>query len=333
MLVNSMNKMRVAIYSGYKNSRLSFMIIILFTIFIGQLQAINLKLKTKVSCNQNIVYLSDVIDQNAVDQLSMDSLSRIKIGEISDKQNFINISNKQIMDAVKESDHSDIKIIGPLVSVYRNLDLISNDEIKIKIEDYIRKQVKLSENAEIEFLRLPQVKRPVGEYLIEVFSPELKTDNGRHLFVCKVISDNQIIEEFTVNLKIYDIYEVYQLKNSMKQGEVFTANNLIKSFTKEILNNKYNMSYQEILESVTSSYLPKGKILTVNDIRTEPLVKKQDIVDVVIEGNAFKMNYKALAKNNAWLGEQVTLQNLDNKKCFNARVIAKNTVLIDLEEK
>ncbi|HPM03865.1 MAG TPA: flagellar basal body P-ring formation chaperone FlgA, partial [Candidatus Cloacimonadota bacterium] len=128
-------------------------------------------------------------------------------------------------------------------------------------------------------------------------------------------------------------YEVYKLKNSKKLSDRFTAEDLEINYVREMLTNKYKLSYQEILESVASAYCPKGKIITTSDIRSEPLIRKSDVVVVNIIGKNFNMKYNALAKNDAWMGEQVTLQNQDTKRFFNAKVVDKNTAAIYLEEK
>ncbi len=236
---------------------ISFILLIMICF---QIQALNLKLKNKVNVRNSHIYLSDLVDKGNLNEKQIQSLEEILIAEIPEKQSFINISNKQISDILRQTGSDELIVKGPLVSVYLESNLITQDEIKTQIETYVRSQIKLSENAEFEYLKIPILKKPESDYAIKCSSPELNQGNGRAIVLCKVIAQGNTVYDFTVNLKIFDIYDVYQIKSSMKQSEKFLPDNLIKTYSKEVLNLKYQMSYQEILECVSSTYLPKGMI-------------------------------------------------------------------------
>lgn len=90
-------------------------------------------------------------------------------------------------------------------------------------------------------------------------------------------------------------------------SESYYISDLQKTIIKDLRNNKYQISLEDILNSVAQNYCPKGKIINASDLREQPLVRKDQMVKVNIISNSFQLSYEAIAKTNAWLGEQVDL--------------------------
>jgi len=308
-------------------------LIVIFLFSLSLLHAEVLKLKSAVYTDQTEIYLSDLVELTDLDIAVRNSISSVQIISLENGRQFQNLSVKQINQILQNQHINQYSIQGQLVTIYPKNSILAEDQILKTVKLFLIDQLKADETTEIELLKPPVIKLKNQRYTLSVKSNPSMQLSGRMILSLQVKFPDQKTDEYTINAKLYKTYEVYKLKNSKKLSDRFTAEDLELNYVREMLTNKYKLSYQEILESVASAYCPKGKIITTSDIRSEPLIRKSDVVVVNIIGKNFNMKYNALAKNDAWMGEQVTLQNQDTKRFFNAKVVDKNTAAIYLEEK
>jgi flagella basal body P-ring formation protein FlgA len=72
-----------------------------------------------------------------------------------------------------------------------------------------------------------------------------------------------------------------------------------------------------------------GDILRPDLIEMPPLVKRGDMVVIVAESEGIKVTATGEVKSDGLRGEQVKVVNLDSNKRFSARVVDKETVMVD----
>lgn len=293
----------------------------------------NLKLKSSAQIEKTNVYLSDLVELNSLDLSTRQEIAKILIMNIDKNVKFQNLSVQQINQILKKQNINKYFISGQLITIYPNNQIISTELIQSTVKDYLLKRFSIDELTEIELVKIPQIKIKDTNYQLFIKNNASQQLNGKMIIALQVKYPNMAPEEYPLNLKLYKTYTVYKLKNSKKMSERFVADDLELNYSRELISNQYNLSYEEILEKVAATYCPKGKILNTSDVKSEPLVRKTDFVVVNIIGKNFNMKYNAIAKNDAWLGEQVTLENPDTKRFFNAKVIDKNLVAIYLEGK
>jgi len=293
----------------------------------------NLKLKSSAQIDKSNVYLSDLVELNSLDLSTRQEIAKILIMNIDKNVKFQNLSVQQINQILKKQNINNYFITGQLITIYPNNQIISTELIQSTVKDYLLKRFAIDELTEIELVKIPEIKIKDANYQLSIKNNSSQQLNGKMIIALQVKYPNMAPEEYPLNLKLYKTYTVYKLKNSKKMSERFVADDLELNYSRELISNQYNLSYEEILEKVAATYCPKGKILNTSDVKSEPLVRKTDYVVVNIIGKNFNMKYNAIAKNDAWLGEQVTLENPDTKRFFNAKVIDKNLVAIYLEEK
>lgn len=68
--------------------------------------------------------------------------------------------------------------------------------------------------------------------------------------------------------------------------------------------------------------------LTSRDLSLRPLVRKNQLVDVLVSDGALNITMKGLALGTAGAGEMVSIRNPDSRKDFQAKVIGINTVQV-----
>jgi flagella basal body P-ring formation protein FlgA len=68
--------------------------------------------------------------------------------------------------------------------------------------------------------------------------------------------------------------------------------------------------------------------LSWRDIALRPLVRKGQLVDVVVAEGGMNISMKGISLGNGGAGEMVSVRNLDSRKEFSAKVINLNTVQV-----
>jgi len=69
--------------------------------------------------------------------------------------------------------------------------------------------------------------------------------------------------------------------------------------------------------------------LRANAVELPPLVKRGDLVMIIVKTNGLKVTARGLVKKKGRLGERIPVVNVDSKKVLYARVIDSNTVEVD----
>lgn len=81
-------------------------------------------------------------------------------------------------------------------------------------------------------------------------------------------------------------------------------------------------SLEQVVGRETTRAVPEGKPLESGALRSTPLVRRGDVVTVFVQAPGLKVKTMARARDDAGLGEQVTLESLHDRKPLLARVVA-----------
>ncbi|MCX6975627.1 MAG: flagellar basal body P-ring formation chaperone FlgA [Verrucomicrobia bacterium] len=84
-----------------------------------------------------------------------------------------------------------------------------------------------------------------------------------------------------------------------------------------------DLSISEMAQTVTPE-----RPLSWRDITLRPLVRKGQLVDVVVAEGSMNISMKGISLGNGGAGEMVSVRNLDSRKEFSAKVINLNTVQV-----
>jgi flagella basal body P-ring formation protein FlgA len=84
-----------------------------------------------------------------------------------------------------------------------------------------------------------------------------------------------------------------------------------------------DLSVYEMAQTVSQE-----RPLSWRDISLRPLVKKGQLVDVVVAEGALNISMKGISLGNGGAGEMVSVRNIDSRKEFSAKVININTVQV-----
>lgn len=77
--------------------------------------------------------------------------------------------------------------------------------------------------------------------------------------------------------------------------------------------------------------LAKGRILTWEDVRLRPAVRRGEVVQVTVSEGALRITMPALALEDARQGERIRLRNVDSGRVISGTVTEDNQVRVDLK--
>jgi flagella basal body P-ring formation protein FlgA len=80
-------------------------------------------------------------------------------------------------------------------------------------------------------------------------------------------------------------------------------------------------SLEEVVGRATTRAVPEGKPLETDALRSQPLVRRGDVVTVFAQAPGLKVKTMARARDDAGLGEQVVLDSLQERRPLLARVV------------
>jgi flagellar basal body P-ring formation protein FlgA len=133
--------------------------------------------------------------------------------------------------------------------------------------------------------------------------------------------------EGSINAQVWQ--SVWVADSRLGRGEVLD-HSLCSAKTLDILANGGNylppeadLSIYEIDRGVAA-----GQPLKWSDVKLRPLVRRGQLVDVVVSEGALQISMKALALATGGAGEIVNVRNIDSRKTFSAHVTGPNTVQV-----
>ena len=163
---------------------------------------------------------------------------------------------------------------------------------------------------------LPQeysVKIRERDYLSRSGTISIKTPQNKKFF-------------FDYDLKAYII--VYESKESIKKDTLLSPLNYTK---KSILLDKLRAKPVQDMERTslqTKRHIPKNKILTLRDVESVDIVKRDSLINVKLLKDGMSIIFSAKALQDAKLNDIIKVQN-SNKKILKVRVIGKNLAEVE----
>lgn len=309
-------------------------IFILILLCFVPLLALELTLKPSVKISNNSVLLEDVIYNIKGHVDFYERIRKTEILKMDQNQKYKNIMGKEIaLKLQNQYPDLNIQIKGQLVSVYRMENPVKKEALAQDVKTFLKDFFTLSDKSQIDIISFPDIFVPVEDYRVEFFLPETQPKSGRVLVNAKVISDEALIKEFGIAVRISESYLVCKLNTGVKKGDRLKSADFEFVEKSDLLGSEYLKSSDMRDEMIAKFNLSKGRFLKESDFTSKPDVNRLDMVNVVIKGESFKMQYVALAKNSGWKGDRIILENLESRKMFQAEIVDKNTVMINLEGK
>lgn len=187
------------------------------------------------------------------------------------------------------------------------------------------------ERIRVEFLGpLPEAALPAGVASYQVRSRAGEPFIGRTSFTVRFCKGDTFVREEAVRVRIEVLTDVVVSARGIVrdavigQDDVTVSSKWMDSVTAGRLTNA-----NEVVGKKTTARLNAGTEITRQMLRSVPVVKKGEVVRIVLESGAMVISTIGLCQEEGGQGDLVRVQNISSKKIVFARVMGQSLVKVD----
>ena len=305
----------------------------MFILIFSQLSSLTLQLKRVAIINQEEIRLIDLVESYKGEHTDMIKIQNILIDELPYRQRMINIPSNVVLQKIRlHNPNIQVNIPSVISAVRWNEETMSNERIQNEAREFLTLYYQLSEDAMISFMNNPRVTVPSDDVVLQ-FELSRTTENVNFIRLDgRVMLNGESIDTFVLTTRVQEMRSVLQANRSIRRGQKVSNSDFIRVTIPVNPNNNFVAEIDDFSDLVANGFISKGSYLRNTDIVGSPYVVANDIVTVIVQSATMRLNHRALARSNGWLGDRITLQNQDSRQTFHAQVVDRNTVLINLED-
>jgi len=146
-----------------------------------------------------------------------------------------------------------------------------------------------------------------------------------------ILLDQKVYKKFTAYINIDVKSKAYMATRWIRQYERLDSTNveLLETYRSKIPSDAV-VDGEDLDGKVLNVAMPRGRIITHSSLVIPPVVKNQDLVDVILKSDNMLITTKAKVLMNARKDEMVKLRTLDSQKEIYGKVIDEKTVLVEM---
>jgi len=208
---------------------------------------------------------------------------------------------------------------------------ISSSQIHIMLEDYIQGQVPPGQELTLRFkyLQLPEsVSVPAGKVDTEIMASDSDILKNRS-FNIQIRVDGKTVENLTVRGEVEASGTVPVAVNGLKQGKIITLEDLVMQEVDLTNVNAPIYNLDELLGKRVRRSIRAGLPIEETYVDDPPLVKRGEIVTLMVRRGALELTAQGLARKDGILGEVITVRNTNSRKDILCRVAGPGLVQVE----
>ena len=257
--------------------------------------------------------------------------AEIEIGPAPEAGTTRRISGQSVLARLQESGLSDAVAytIPATVGITRAHQTVDENALRPAIEAQLANRLAPGDRVdEIDVQR--QVRIPLGAYDVEVDPPSSQaTGGGFRRTEVRILQDGNVTANVPVRVKIATFGNVVVARQPIARGTILSEDDL------RIEERRLDELPATVLTDVESAVghearvaLAAGKPLTVQGLANAVLVKRGDLVRVLIEKNGMRLSVAGEAMDTGGAGERVRVVNASSKRELVGRVVDHGTVSV-----
>lgn len=145
----------------------------------------------------------------------------------------------------------------------------------------------------------------------------------------EVLVDDQPARTVPVQFKLTRFQAVLKVQGSVRQGTRLGPDNVTLGREKVTQTaGLYLVALDQVTDMIARRDLKPGQLLTLNDVAAPAVIRKGEIVTVVITRGRVKVTVRAIANQDAALGERITCVNMQSRSLITGIAAASGTVVV-----
>ena len=263
-------------------------------------------------------YFTPVNDVN-LSLITKDTKNDATIASIERNRYLKRISSKELLKILHAHGYRRFKARYSFVTFIKtsSIDLL---ELKKQLRNYFQSSYKTIAIKNIRIIPKSHLEALPKSYALKVQKNSFLKSNG--IFSIVTPQKKQIFFDYYIDASL----PVYFTKKKILRGEMLSYANL-KQKTVRLVRFKAR-PIQKLRALQAAHHINADKLLTVRDVETLDLVKRGEIVGVVLKEGAFEIDMSAKALQAGGLNDIILIQNMHGKK-LRAKVVGKNLVEIE----
>jgi len=195
------------------------------------------------------------------------------------------------------------------------------------ISDYYGKKTDIK----ISLTNQPSILKEGDVKVKNITFARLPDTNGNGICALEVVDTRKMTRNVFVPFKIMEKKRIYVLKENLKRGEILTEDKLAY---KDIILREDRRDYPEDLEDIVGKRLKRdlsaNSVITKNVLEDHFVIKRNDIVSIVLENKKFMVKAKGRALDKGRIGDVIRVKNLTSHREIAGRVVADSIVTVDM---
>ena len=275
------------------------------------------------------VFLKDIADIHA-SQFLKETLDNIEVGQ-SPKPGQVKIFDKnRILSLIEHQRYlpKNIIFISPAqIYVKRLSQEISKIEIRQFVELELAKTFK-GKDYKLKILNVRGLEQyPEGKMKLQFDSNEMINNSGKLKFYINVIIDGNQEDRLNISGQVAVYENIFFAQNDFVRGDVISQD-FVYQERKDIysLRGGFVTSFDELDGKTVKSTVRKGDYFKHNILAESPLIKKGDIVRLIVKNDNLLIVTSGLSKENGFENELIKVENLGSGRLVRGIVKEKSKV-------
>jgi flagella basal body P-ring formation protein FlgA len=308
-------------------------IIIFFTliVLVLNLNSLTLRFKNVALINSEDIRLRDLVESYQGENDDYELIQNLVVENLTYNRRMLNVKSNDIMEKIRfHYPVLSVRAVSSVIAVRWEEMTLDSGRIQKEASDFLRRHYTLSSEAEINITNIPRVPIPNQNVSIRFEKSNFSENSNIIRLDGNVFHQNDVISAFHILARITDTQYVFQSNRSIRKGESISSSDFIRVRLAVSPNNPFLTIFDDSAELIASRFIAKGANIRNTDVETAPFVRRNELVNVIVRSSTMQLNYQATSRANGWLGDRIMLENPDSRQTFHARVIDRNTVLIEL---
>ena len=335
--------MNTSILTFKKSKRLGLDVLIFWAIAsvlvvtstLAAAEMITIRVRDQVEIETNEVLLGQIASIECSDTRRAQQLKEIVIGKAPSPGKTRHYDQRQLKTRLKQHH---INLTGVTLEGSRRVRIsrshieIDKHEIEKIVADFITQNIP-QEDKSVRIKEIKVAEKVVlskGRIAYKVAAPGMRPLKGS----CSVAVDFSVNGHFekkvwaTAKIEVWG--SVVVTRKPLGRYKPITEDDImLQTMDLTHLSSNVVTDPETVLGKRTKRAIGAQKPLRTDSIELPPLVKRGDLVVIVVQSKGLKITTRGLVKKKGRLGDRIPVVNVDSKKVLYARVIDSNTVQVD----
>jgi flagella basal body P-ring formation protein FlgA len=209
---------------------------------------------------------------------------------------------------------------------------IGEKEIKDAVKSHVEENASWpKDRIRVEFLAaIPETAIPAGSSTGQVRSRAGESYIGRTSFVVRFSKGDTFMREETVRVRIEVLTDVVVSTGSIAHGAIIDPSDvMVKKKWLDTASSGVLSDINEVGGKKAAVRINAGTEITKHMLRSVPVVKKGEVVRIVLESGPMMISAMGLCEEDGAQGDLIRVQNTSSKKTVFARVMGASLVKVD----